>query len=356
MPFYRPIDATTPPGLRTARNLLALREALRDAVPERTQSETLLLATWNVRDFDKPQYGYRTDESIYYIAEIISHFDLVAVQEVYRDLRALDRVMAVLGGNWDYLVTDACEGYQGNDERLAFVYDKRKVKFGGLAGEVVMPPGTDDDGNATPALQIWRTPYICGFTAGWSRFMLATVHILWGGGDAEPPDRVAEIRRVASFLGDRVDDATAWARSLILLGDFNIFSSGDDTFGALIAEGFWVPEALRELPSNTAQQRRHYDQIAIRGDVDRLTVRSAGVFDYYHTVFRYPDDLATYGAEHPVIYTRDDGTDRPNPGGYFRTYWRTHQMSDHLPMWVELQIDYSDHYLRRKIAGATTPP
>jgi hypothetical protein len=34
---------------------------------------------------------------------------------------------------------------------------------------------------------------------------------------------------------------------------------------------------------------------------------------------------------------------------YYRTYWRTHQMSDHLPMWVELRIDYSDEYLAYKL-------
>lgn len=25
--------------------------------------------------------------------------------------------------------------------------------------------------------------------------------------------------------------------------------------------------------------------------------------------------------------------------------WRTHQMSDHLPMWVELHIDFTPEYL-----------
>ena len=28
---------------------------------------------------------------------------------------------------------------------------------------------------------------------------------------------------------------------------------------------------------------------------------------------------------------------------------RTYQMSDHLPMWVELKIDYSDEYLKSKL-------
>ena len=56
--------------------------------------EKLLLATWNIRDFDKPAYGERSDEAIAYIAEVISYFDLVALQEIYRDLTALKRVMA----------------------------------------------------------------------------------------------------------------------------------------------------------------------------------------------------------------------------------------------------------------------
>jgi hypothetical protein len=29
--------------------------------------------------------------------------------------------------------------------------------------------------------------------------------------------------------------------------------------------------------------------------------------------------------------------------------WRTFQMSDHLPMWVEIKIDYSTEYLKGKL-------
>lgn len=34
---------------------------------------------------------------------------------------------------------------------------------------------------------------------------------------------------------------------------------------------------------------------------------------------------------------------------YYQSYWRIHQMSDHLPMWVELKIDFSDAYLKSKL-------
>ena len=38
---------------------------------------------------------------------------------------------------------------------------------------------------------------------------------------------------------------------------------------------------------------------------------------------------------------------RKADGSHYKSYktWRTHQMSDHLPMWIELHIDFSDAYL-----------
>ena len=255
MPYYQEIDTTTANGKRTAERLLVLKDALNE-IPTKTVDDTLLLATWNIRDFDKPAYGQRLDESVFYIAEIISRFDIVAIQEVYKDLAGLRRVLRVLGGYWKYIVTDVSGGSRGNKERMTFLYDSRKVRFGGLAGEMVLPRIKLDDDSFVPAEQVWRTPYICGFTAGWSRFMLASVHILWGGNAAEPKDRIAEIRKVARFLKQRTQDPTAWSRNLILLGDFNVFDTDDETFGQLTGQGFVVPEKLLEFESNKPIPRK----------------------------------------------------------------------------------------------------
>jgi hypothetical protein len=43
-----------------------------------------------------------------------------------------------------------------------------------------------------------------------------------------------------------------------------------------------------------------------------------------------------------------DGTPRKNKSAYYKQ-WRTFQMSDHFPLWVELRIDFSDAYLQRKL-------
>ena len=122
---------------------------------------------------------------------------------------------------------------------------------------------------------------------------------------------------------------------------------------ALTDAGFAIPAQLRVMPSN-APKSKHYDQIAFRVQESRLeTTGRAGVFDFFQTVFRAEDQ----GIYIPSMGAAYDATSKGKPrteaskANYYRTYWRTHQMSDHLPMWVELRVDYSDEYLARKLAG-----
>ncbi len=349
MPFYQNIDPKVDWGKRTLERLIELRKAL-TTIPERTQKETLLLATWNIREFDSPKYGKRLDEALYYIAEIIDRFDLVAVQEVRKDLEAVDRLMKILGGNWDYIFTDTTEGTAGNNERMAFLFDKRKITFGGLAGELVLPP-IKKDGKDVPVTQLARTPFICGFKSGWTKFMLVTVHIIWGTkkDEPEPPERVEEIRQVAQFLKARTEDDVEWARNIILLGDFNIYKPENATFKEIEKAGFVIPEQIRKNPSN-ALKTRHYDQIAFKVRENSLDLTgNAGAFDYYQTVFK-TDDEQSYK---PFMLPDYDGKpDKPRSEKEKTNYyldWRTFQMSDHLPLWVELKIDYSDEYLKYKL-------
>jgi hypothetical protein len=78
---------------------------------------------------------------LYYLAEVISSFDLITVQEVNRDLQPLLDLMDILGRNWDFIVTNATEGRSGNGERMAFLYNKSNVYFRKIAGEIVLPQG-----------------------------------------------------------------------------------------------------------------------------------------------------------------------------------------------------------------------
>lgn len=353
MPFYKYINHSSDIGKRTLKNLLKLREKLDLEVPQKTAERTLLLASWNIREFDSPAYGARMTESFYYIAEIIARFDLIAIQEVRRELRALQFLMSILGGNWSVIFTDVTEGRSGNNERMAFVYDKRKVRFGGLMGELVLPPvrAKDENGETIikPAHQIVRTPLMCGFKVGWTDFVLSTVHIIYGENKANNPERIKEISQIAEFLRKRSEDEDEWSRNYILLGDFNIYSTEDLTMKAITDAGFTVPEELQELPSNAARNK-FYDQIAFKVRPDKFgTTGKAGVFNFFDTVFRIEDEEEYIPAMGNDYTTKKDGEPRKNPHQYYKTHWRTHQMSDHLPMWVELKVDYSDDYLENKL-------
>ena len=115
MPYYaglrRETDAVRK---RVAEGLVRLRRTIVDSgVPPKTLDGDVLIASWNIREFDSAKYGGRLVDAFHYIAEIISHFDLVAVQEVRSDLSALDRVIGLLGGWWKYVVTDVTEGTSG---------------------------------------------------------------------------------------------------------------------------------------------------------------------------------------------------------------------------------------------------
>jgi hypothetical protein len=333
MPFYKSLDGASPVDRRTIESILTLRRGLKEAIPDRSE-ETLLVASWNIRDLGKGKHGGRTTEALHYLAEIISRFDIVSIQEVGRNLAEFESLMSLLGPAWRYVLSDTTEGRRGNNERMAFVYDSGKVFFGGLAGELVLPP-VRRSGEVIPANQVWRSPFITGFRAGWSKFMMTSVHIQWGASSADSPERIQEITDVARFLKKRTEDEDVWSRNLILLGDFNIFSIGDDTFRALTDADFTIPEEIQEITTN-AGRNRHYDQIAFRVQPDRLDyLGRAGVFSMYDYVYR---EEALYGEEMAQASVS------------FNT-WRTYMMSDHLPLWVELKIDYSDEYLTRKLRG-----
>ena len=346
MPFY--YDFENPPdGFnvgRTAANLIDLRTQL-DAIPDKTAYERLLIASWNIKMFGAAR---RSEESYWYIAEILSRFDVIAVQEIRGNLDDLEKVRGLLGKWWKYVVTDVTEGDPGNHERLAFLFDSRKLQFSGLAGELVLEAIEDDEGNPVPVRQFARTPFVVGFRSAWFDFMLSTVHLYWGDDVRAHPIRVGEARQLARFLANRVQGTGAWARNLVLLGDFNFFDDQSPAFQALNEAGFTIPHQRADLPkTNVGQDARYYDQIAyLFADARRLQPVNMGVVDFFESVYsdaKFPD----YEAE----LRTSAGNVPANPFSYYRNTWRRNQMSDHLPLWLELRIDFAAPYLRRHADG-----
>ncbi|MEM8615751.1 MAG: endonuclease/exonuclease/phosphatase family protein [Pseudomonadota bacterium] len=330
-----------------SRRLLDLRAHLRapapDGVPTRTRDASLIIGTWNIRDFDNNKYrhGPRRRESLFYIAEILSSFDVCAIQEINEDLGPLQEVMRLLGPDWQFIATDVTTGASGNRERMAFVYDTTKVKFRNVAGEIVLPKHAllpDEQ-------QFARTPFMVSFQAGWFKFSLCTVHIYFGDdtkGSEKYQRRVAEIDYIAREMAKR---AKREDENYILLGDFNIKNRIDETMQALTRAGFQLPPEL--FPSNVLGTK-YYDQIAFRTRKDEVTFISAGCFDFTKPLFK-PEHYDHYAPVLPERHRdlKPDGSprDRAKDKAYFAKRWMSWQMSDHKPLWVELAIDFSDEHL-----------
>src|SRR5205823_6559180 len=141
-----PQVADPPPEV--VAELAQLSALLDGSVRAKIVDRNLLVATWNLRAFggltkkwrsgpdDSPRRDFRDVRAI---AEIVSRFDVVAIQEVRGDLRALRHMLRALGPDWGVIMTDVTKGKDGNDERMAFVFDTRRVKPSGLACELVVP-------------------------------------------------------------------------------------------------------------------------------------------------------------------------------------------------------------------------
>jgi endonuclease/exonuclease/phosphatase family metal-dependent hydrolase len=355
---------------RTIPRLRKLREQLKE-VPAKDSEGNLLLASWNLRDFGVPGGGFghgeRLPESYFYIAETLSRFDFVAVQEV-NDLYAWEEVMAILGPNYGFIASDVTEGASGNGERLTYLYDKRKVSFRNIAGEIVLQPSLLISKTAKGGSQFARTPYFASFRSGWRKFDICTVHIYYGEeSGAKLKRRIEEIEDVVAVLGKRADVANEAGKAMILLGDFNIVGLDHKTMQALKNKGFAVPPAIQKPP--TGKRNSYYDQIAFKLAKDDALVlpkgkdEEAGSIPMFENLFK-PEEIDVYRESfEPLRKAAEDKAQAEAkkarkkapapiaPEDYYKE-WRTWQISDHQPLWVRLDADDSDEYLEKLQDGS----
>ncbi|WDP91622.1 MAG: endonuclease/exonuclease/phosphatase family protein [Desulfobacter sp.] len=148
MPFYTRLASKNRGDAkrrRTVERLIALRASLAKHLKESgsagDRSKSVRICTWNLREFGGNKHGGRDYESLYYIAEILSQFDIVALQEVRQDLEEFNTLLKILGPDWDYLASDVTPGHSGNGERMVFLFNQKKAFFRHIAGELTLPGG-----------------------------------------------------------------------------------------------------------------------------------------------------------------------------------------------------------------------
>lgn len=361
MPFYKDLndyrdepDRDYPDKHKwIAERLLALRCDLHNAIVKCRRPNSLIIGTWNIRAFDGGVP--RLDESLHYIAEIIGTFDICALQELRQNLEPIRRLKDLLGPNWDYFLTDVSDHEGGNFERMAFFFNTEKVFFRNIIGEIVIDSNVLPTGN-----QIARTPFFAAFQAGWFRFTLCSSHIIYGDDEML---RAAEIKAITDALVKR---AKKEDQVFIFLGDMNIESEDGPIMEALKKSEMHVAP----MPKSNLNGDKPYDQIAftVKGNKNtrRTKLLRSGAFDWRGAVFgRAPerDPGASSDPEYVVRVSDEDYVAHYEPivakhrekhkkepyADFARSYasWTTFEMSDHLPIWVELETDYSDEYLRK---------
>ena len=93
-----PTPVTNEPPEEVSSDLARLRSALDEDLPAKALDRNLLIATWNIRAFGDLTEKWESSEedtpkrdlhSLLSIAEIVSRFDVVAVQEARENLKAL---------------------------------------------------------------------------------------------------------------------------------------------------------------------------------------------------------------------------------------------------------------------------
>ncbi|HEX5368969.1 MAG TPA: endonuclease/exonuclease/phosphatase family protein [Dehalococcoidia bacterium] len=319
--------------LQTAEGIKLLRKRIEDAqIPASKLDETLNIATWNIREFGKVQ---RSDAAVHYIAEIVGQFDVVAIVELRDNLGDLDRVMAILGPFWRVVYSDYNTDPAGNRERIGFLYDRRAADITGLAAEADPPRKKNPQtGEYEAAIEWWRSPYMASFIAGSYEFTLLSAHVRWGGDSSAA--RVPELQTLADWIDARVNEPQEKDKELILMGDFNIPDDDDATYKAITSKGLEIPDALRgEHGSNLAQDKR-YDQILHYPKFSHTFSARGGVLDFYRNDWRSLFPAAQYPDMTKAKFT--------------------FQLSDHLPLWVQIDTWTEDEQLDELIEAKKKEP
>lgn len=291
------------------------------AIPDKAQNR-LLVATWNLCNFGAQE---RLEKHLRITAEVLSWFDVVALQEVRDNFADLVRVQLLLGANWRLLFSDPA----GNDERMAFAYDSSRVTPFEMIGEIGFPVSALKRVKLKGVNQAFqgfdRNPYIVTFGAGKLSFLLANVHLYYGTLNTAAKKKKSMERRaletyaVALWAHDRSKSPYAFTRDIIALGDFNMPKRDptDPIYKALTAKGLHLPEFSSAMGSNLEGDAA-YDQIAFfPGDTQADFTGNHGVFDFDKVVF-------------PDLWNNGKGKKK------FTSYIK-YYLSDHRPMWMEFR-------------------
>jgi len=218
--------------------------------------KSVVLGTFNIRKIGK--VAGKSAGSWEMLRRIVSRFDLIAIQEVQDDLGGIRHLKSLLGPSYGLVVSDTTGTYpgeSGNTERLAFLFNWRRVKRTEVASDITYDRSHVLNGlfdnradfqkafadhaawlkahpkktRAVPSphfVTFIRQPLVASFEVGGGknsepyRFLAVAAHLLYG---TSVKERTDEFYALVSWLVNRAKQAKRmYTPNILLLGDMNL--------------------------------------------------------------------------------------------------------------------------------------
>ncbi|CAI5717376.1 unnamed protein product [Hyaloperonospora brassicae] len=301
--------------------------------PDDRDNRALIVGSWNIRNISR-----RKETSLLQrIADVLSEFDLVALQEV-RDLVVLKKLKTMLPG-WNYVVSEPVgskgAGAKARNERYAFFFRRCMVRLVDRCSLV-----EDKNGVFTrqPCVTTFRATAKSGVPD--LELSLMNVHVSFGE-KARRCDEVAEINRCANEMSASAHGT----RKVVVLGDFNL--SPQDVLGSLGSDKM----ALIRSPLSTTVFGKLYDNIWL----DRNDFSSQTACDGER---RYRVDSGVLRVDWRYYPHSKSGQHcDQSPGDTMLPQLRTYmsrvqcgyELSDHCPVWVAFAASKPEDSVDEKI-------
>jgi hypothetical protein len=114
-------------------------------------------------------------------------------------------------------------------------------------------------------------------------------------------------------------------RDIFVMGDFNIPNTDGPAFEAISEHGLVLPDAIRKAShGSNLEKNKRYDQILHLPQYGENFINSGGILDFYK------------GSHKPLFPQLDKNA-------------FTYQLSDHLPLWVQVNTEITDQRLHQII-------
>lgn len=245
------------------------------------------LLSWNIENFGKS----KSNSEISFIANTITDYDIVAIQEVVAGdggAQAVAKLADELnrqGAKWDYVISEPTSSNAYKTERYAYLWKTNKIKKIGKAWL-----------EKKYHLEIEREPYFCTFEYGNKLFTVANFHAITK--NRQPETEIKYFK----FLPEEYPHL-----NLIFVGDFNCPQS-HIVFNTLKKMGY--KSILINQKTSLKKECKNANCLASEFDnmyynTSKTSVKNTGIIPFYKN---------------------------------FNSLHQARMISDHIPIWFEFYL------------------